>query len=68
MKFFKKLLSNYYLVMQIVGCLLIVLATALLSVVAAIYVAGGLLLVWGILDEFGEAAVKKVTGDKNGNR
>lgn len=55
----KAFLSNYLEeVLYLSGCLLIVLATALLSVIAALYVVGVMLIIAGVLAGLLDAKVK----------
>lgn len=51
-KFLRKHLSD---VLIVVGCGLVVFATWVLSWIAAVYVAGGILIVLGVLIGIGEA-------------
>lgn len=47
----KFITSHISEIMQVGGSVLVVLATALLNWIIALYVAGGMLIVWGVIVE-----------------
>lgn len=54
----KFIASHVSEIMQVGGCVLIVYATSLINIIAAIYVTGGLLIAWGVIVEL--VGMKKV--------
>jgi len=66
-KLFEKIQNKDYLILQVLGSCGIVVATYLWSLIAAIYMASVIVLIWGIVVELARESKTKVAG-KDGNR